>query len=113
MIDDQMLITWSCERCKDWGRVNLLNVASKRGIDYCLVDKVSTCKAAGCGGLVHFHYSPGQGTPSRPLKANRERQASAQARAAQQEMRIAHAAYNVIARRLGYPTLPPFDWIKR
>lgn len=111
MIDEQWLVTWSCERCKVNGFVNLLTLARKRGIDYCLVDKVSTCRVEGCGGLVHFHYSPGRGTPSRPLKANRERQDAAQGEARAAELKAAWAQFNDVARRLQYPPLPwPGPW---
>lgn len=113
MIDEQYLITWSCERCKTGGPVNLLAVQQKKGPDYCLVDKVSTCRADGCGGTVWFHYSPGRGTPTRPLQANRERQDAAKLKAARQQLEQARIIYNHLAPPAGALQIPPEPWRRR
>lgn len=76
MLEHKACVTWSCNKCPAGGMVGLQAVKRKLGADYSLVDKVSTCKAAGCGGLVSFRYAAGANTITRPLKALRERQGS-------------------------------------
>lgn len=106
MIDDQLHITWCCDTCGRYDALDLLKVAQRKGIDYCLVDRRAPCRAPGCAGLVYFRYSGGPGTPSRRLEALRERQDAARAAAEEREMAQAKAAYNNVARRLRRPTLP-------
>ena len=72
MLDEQMHITWHCETCRHYGPVNLLEVARVKGVDYCMVDKKTHCRTAGCGGIAYFRYAAGPGTPSRRLEALRE-----------------------------------------
>lgn len=105
MMDSQLLITWHCAHGHS-GRVDLRAVAQRRGIDFSLVDKRSTCRQDGCRGVVHFRYSPGPGTPSRRVEALREREEEARGRQADREMRLARDAYNAIASRHGRRPLP-------
>ncbi|PIB95194.1 hypothetical protein CSW60_21805 [Caulobacter sp. X] len=102
MIDAQERVIWSCRACKAWGHVDLLEIQRQKGPTYCLVDRTAPCRVEGCGGRVGFHY----GSPARPLRALRERQAAAQAQQEREEMARAKAAYNAVARRLKYPPLP-------
>lgn len=106
MLDGQMYVTWHCEACQRYGPVNLLRVADAKGIDYCLVDRRTTCRAPGCGGTVYFRYAPGPGTPSRRLEAIREREDAALGAEAERAMAAAKRAYNEIARRHGRLPLP-------
>lgn len=76
MIDAKACVTWSCDRCGTGGMVGLQAVRRKLGAEYSLVDKVSTCKVARCGGEVSFRYAAGPNTMTRPLKALREREAA-------------------------------------
>lgn len=113
MIDDQLQVTWTCDVCKAWGQVDLLRIASRRGIDYCLVDRKTRCRDPVCKGVVGFHYSAGRGTPTRPLEANRERQDAAKARAAAAEMEAARQAYNRLALKNGALPLPAMPDLTR
>lgn len=106
MIDDQLHVTWHCDTCSHYGTVDLLAVAGRKGIDYCMVDRRSRCRMAGCTGVVYFRYADGVGTPSRRLEALRERQDAARVAAENREMAEAKARYNAVARRLRRPTLP-------
>lgn len=106
MMDAQMHVTWHCERCGAYGTVNLKRVADVKGIDYCLVDRRTTCRVGKCGGTVGFRYSPGAGTPSRRLEALREREDAELAREGDRQMRAARDAYNAIAHRYGRLPLP-------
>jgi hypothetical protein len=106
MIDDQLHITWHCDACRHYDSVDLLKVAAKKGIDYCLVDRRARCKMEGCVGVVYFRYAGSPGTPSRRLEALRERQDAARVAAENREMAEAKAAYNQVAKRLRRPTLP-------
>ena len=45
MIDAQLHVTWGCAKCRRSGTVSLQQVAQARGIDYCMVDRRSTCEA--------------------------------------------------------------------
>lgn len=101
MIDAQERVIWSCCACKSWGHVDLLEIQRQKGPTYCLVDRTAPCRVEGCGGRVGFHY----GSPARPLKALRERQAAAQAQRAREAMEQAKAAYNAVARRFNYPLI--------
>jgi hypothetical protein len=75
MIADKIVVTWTCRgSCGKCGTVGLQAVARKLGSDYCMVDKVTTCRTPNCGGVVEFRYSASNHSPSRPLKATRERQ---------------------------------------
>lgn len=76
MIEAKACVTWSCAKCGAGGMVGLQAVRRKLGASYSLVDKVSTCKVAGCGGEVSFRYAAGANTMTRPLRALRERQGS-------------------------------------
>lgn len=106
MIDAQLHVTWGCAKCRRSGTVSLQQVAQARGIDYCMVDRRSTCREPGCGGDVRFRYSGGPGTPSRPLEALRERQVAAEIAEADRAMAAARHAYNAIARRYRRQLLP-------
>lgn len=102
MIDAQERVIWSCGACKAWGHVDLLEIQRQKGPNYSLVDRTAHCRVDGCAGRVCFHY----GSPARPLKALRERQAAAQAQYARETMEKAKATYNAVARRFNYPLIP-------
>lgn len=106
MIDHQALITWSCATCSADGRADLLRIAREKGIDYSLVDRTTACRVPGCGGVVSFRYAASAGTPSRPLRALRERQDALQKEAAKREMSQAKALYNAVAKKHGRPPIP-------
>lgn len=106
LIDEQLLITWHCEKCRQSGPVDLLRIAQARGIDYCLVDKRSVCRAAACRGTVYFRYAPGPGTPSRHLQALRERQDAAVTIEGDRAIAEARRLYNAVAHRYGRLPLP-------
>ncbi|PHY20948.1 hypothetical protein CSW59_06990 [Caulobacter sp. BP25] len=102
LIDAQERVIWSCRKCGAWAQADLLAIQRAKGPDYSLVDRTSRCRVEGCGGTVGFHY----GSPARPLKALRERQAAIQGQKEREEMARAKAAYNEVARRLKFPPLP-------
>jgi hypothetical protein len=106
LIEARAHVTWHCDRCRGWGAVDLPAVASKRGRDFSLVDKASRCRQPDCEGVVRFRYAASTGTPSRPLKAHREREEALKREIEDREMEAAKAAYNAVARRLRRPTLP-------
>lgn len=113
MIDDQLLVTWGCGICKAGGRVDLLDVQRKLGPSYCLVDREPRCKTPDCAGRVLFHYSPGRGTPTRPLRAARERLDALRAQDAQRQMEAARQVFNAVAAKNGGQQLPPLDRLFR
>jgi len=110
MVDDQVLVQWSCQRCHAYGPVDPRAVAGKRGWSFSLVDKLSTCRKAGCGGQVHYYYSMGPATPYRPLVAARERADAARLATARGELDRLRSVYNDLARKAGAVPIPPHPW---
>lgn len=101
LYDARERVIWTCRACKEWGFVDLKAIGERRGWDFSLVDKESHCKLPGCKGQVHFMY----GSPARPLKALRERQAAAKVQAEDMQMEEARRLYNRLARKLHRPMI--------
>jgi len=110
MVDDQVRVQWSCQKCKAYGAVNPAEVAAKRGWSFSLVDKRSTCRRERCGGEVRYFYSAGSATPFRPLVASRERAEAANVAHDRGQLDRLRIAYNDLARKAGAPTIPPHPW---
>lgn len=106
LIDAQERVIWSCGKCGAWALADLLAIQREKGPEYSLVDRTASCREAGCGGKVGFHY----GTPSRPLRANRERQDAAQLRSARRDLEQARIVYNKLAPPAGALPIPPEPW---
>lgn len=60
-------VRWSCQSCRQWGDVDLARVEEAKGDDFSLINRRPRCRQPGCAGRVLLLYSPGGGTPFRPL----------------------------------------------
>lgn len=109
LLDAQERVIWSCRKCGAWALADLLAIQAEKGPTYSLVDRTSSCRAKGCGGKVAFHY----GSPSRPLQANRERQAAAELTAAREKLEKARLAYNRLALDAGALPIEREPWSRR
>ena len=61
-------VRWSCHACGQWGDVDLAKVEQARGPAFSLINRRPRCRQPGCSGHVLLLYSPGAGTPFRPLQ---------------------------------------------
>lgn len=109
LLDAQERVIWSCGKCGAWALADLLGIQADKGPSFCLVDRTAPCRVEGCAGKVSFLY----GSPSRPLRANRERQDAAKLEAARRELERVRLLYNSLAPGAGALPIEPQPWRPR
>lgn len=67
MIRADITLRARCRTCEVMFKVDLEAIAAVKGRHYSLIGGRAACKIVGCDGCVVFLYSPGKGTPFRPM----------------------------------------------